>query len=68
MTSLDASGFSITLLKATSEILGAIDASTSAIGWPQTASNFNPYSGKQVLDDVVESDAHPAITTGPTGV
>ena len=69
MTSLDASGFSITLLKASSEMLAAVDASTSAVGWPQTASNFQPYSGRQILDSAEEqTDAHPSITSGPTSV
>lgn len=70
MTSLDASGFSITLLKATPEILAAIDAPTSAIGWPQTASNFQPYTGKQVLEGAAAAAEHggarKAISSGPT--
>jgi hypothetical protein len=42
MTSLDGPGFSITLLKATSEILEYIDAPTTAVGW--SAPSFAPSS------------------------
>jgi hypothetical protein len=36
MTSLNASGFSITLLKSDREMLDAIDAPTTAVGWPRS--------------------------------
>ncbi|KAL5322380.1 hypothetical protein ACEPPN_010353 [Leptodophora sp. 'Broadleaf-Isolate-01'] len=36
MSSLDGPGFSITLLKATSEMLKYIDAPSNAVGWPST--------------------------------
>jgi len=39
MTSLDGPGFSITLLKATADILSYIDAPTAAPGWPSAVAS-----------------------------
>ena len=49
MISLNASGFSITLLKASLELLKAINAPVSAVGWPQIYSSFQPYQGDRVI-------------------
>lgn len=69
MTSLDASGFSVTLLKATPLMLDSLDAGTSAIGWPKVATNFLPYEGKQVIDGAVaQSGSHKPVSSGPTGM
>ncbi|KAM5344194.1 hypothetical protein ACJ41O_012731 [Fusarium nematophilum] len=66
MTSLDASGFSITLLKATPDILEAIDHPTSAVGWPQTGSDSPEINGSRIVNSLLET-AHRATTesSGP---
>ncbi|KAF9880468.1 dihydroxyacetone kinase [Colletotrichum karsti] len=47
MTSLNGPGFSITLLKATPEILKYVDASTDALGWAYTPRNETGSDAKQ---------------------
>ncbi|EEY21666.1 dihydroxyacetone kinase [Verticillium alfalfae VaMs.102] len=66
MTSLDASGFSVTILKATDEIIASLDSPTTAIGWPQTYSAFKPYTGERVLESASEkSSDHTSKASGP---
>lgn len=66
MTSLDASGFSITLLKATPEMLEAIDDPTTAVGWPRSFANPAAINGKQVVDSKRETSPRPSFdSTGP---
>ncbi|KZL82464.1 dihydroxyacetone kinase [Colletotrichum incanum] len=55
MTSLNGPGFSITLLKATPEILKYIDASTDAIGWSYSPRNETSGDVKQRLVESGES-------------
>lgn len=52
MTSLDGPGFSITLLKATTEMLEHIDAPTNALGWP--VPTFTPSSWSKSESRVVQ--------------
>jgi hypothetical protein len=54
MTSLDGPGFSITLLKATSEMIEYIDAPTKAIGW--SVPSFPPSIWKENVSRLVESE------------
>ena len=65
MTSLDASGFSITLLKATPDMLEAIDDPTTAVGWPRSISNPAAVNGHQFVDSVQETS--PKTTSDSTG-
>ncbi|RXG41322.1 hypothetical protein VDGE_09648 [Verticillium dahliae] len=66
MTSLDASGFSITILKATDEIIASLDSPTTAIGWPQTYSAFKPHTGERVLESAFEkSSDNTSKASGP---
>ena len=70
MTSLDATGFSITLLNPeTDHIVPALDAATSAVGWPQTSFDFNnAYSGARVISSQGETDQTAESTPqGPSG-
>ena len=57
MTSLDGPGFSITLLKATTEMIGYIDAPTDALGW--SAPTYSPSAwsddGSRVVQDFNET-------------
>lgn len=50
MTSLDALGFSITLLKATPETISYVDAPTKAVGWAPSRRLVSP-QGNVVQDD-----------------
>lgn len=61
MTSLDASGFSITLLKATPDMLEAIDDPTTAVGWPRSCANPAAINGKQVVDSKPEKSPRPPV-------
>lgn len=58
MTSLDGPGFSITLLKATSEMIEYIDTPTNSLGW--SAPSFSPEvwsdEASRVVHDFNESD------------
>lgn len=66
MTSLDASGFSITLLKATPEMLEAIDEPTSAVGWPRSVANPAAFHGKQIVNTPMETLSRSTFdNTGP---
>ncbi|KAH7155977.1 dihydroxyacetone kinase [Dactylonectria macrodidyma] len=66
MTSLDASGFSVTLLKATPEMLDAIDDVTTAVGWPRSIANPAAINGKQVVNSKQEMSPKPlSESTGP---
>ncbi|KAJ5626346.1 hypothetical protein N7510_002655 [Penicillium lagena] len=65
MTSLDALGFSITLLKATPEMLDAIDDVTTAVGWPRSIANPAAINGKQVVDS--KQDMLPTPLTDSAG-
>jgi dihydroxyacetone kinase len=58
MTSLDGPGFSITLLKATSEILTYIDTPVTALGW--SAPSFSP--------SVWKSEAHAVAPLADEGM
>jgi dihydroxyacetone kinase len=66
MTSLDASGFSITLLKATPDMLDAIDDVTTAVGWPRTFTD-QPVSGAiKTVTPKTEPAANSSVEgTGP---
>ncbi|KAJ0162110.1 Dihydroxyacetone kinase 1 [Colletotrichum tanaceti] len=55
MTSLNGPGFSITLLKATPEILKYVDAGTDAVGWAYTPRNETGGDVKQRLVEGGES-------------
>ncbi|KAL0933904.1 dihydroxyacetone kinase [Colletotrichum truncatum] len=55
MTSLNGPGFSITLLKATPEILKYIDASTDAVGWAYSPRNETGSDPKQRLVESAEA-------------
>lgn len=68
MTSLDGPGFSITLLKATPDILGHIDADTDAVGWPRA--NSSVISGVGAIADLPDSgvDNHGAHQGAGSGV
>ncbi len=57
MTSLDGPGFSITLLKATSEMLEYINAPTKAIGW--STPSFTPEIWEKKASRVFESENSP---------
>lgn len=53
MTSLDGKGFSITLLKASSEMLDALDAPATSPGWsitPRLSDNRTQGRGKTPVD------------------
>ena len=66
MTSLDAAGFSITLLKATPDMVAALDKPTTAVGWPQAAGNYQKYHGAQVIETSHEPTSEaPPKATGP---
>jgi triose/dihydroxyacetone kinase / FAD-AMP lyase (cyclizing) len=49
MTSLNAAGFSLTLLNATSEMVAHIDGPTTAIGWPTSYVSIQPRTGVRVI-------------------
>jgi dihydroxyacetone kinase len=49
MTSLNAPGFSITLLNATSQMLKYLEAPASAIGWSQNTSGAKRPKGQQAV-------------------
>lgn len=68
MTSLDASGFSITLLGIKDDALSALDATTSAIGWGQSFSSFQAYNGKRLEESQESSTNETMSTTGPQGL
>ncbi|KAF4459486.1 dihydroxyacetone kinase [Fusarium albosuccineum] len=66
MTSLDASGFSITLLKATPDTIAAIDDQTTAVGWPQSIASSPESSSKRIVDTPTKATPKPAIeSSGP---
>jgi hypothetical protein len=67
MTSLDASGFSITLLRLENAALGPLDATTTAVGWGQAFSNFVEFGGSRV-EESRETEANGVEPSGgPTG-
>lgn len=53
MTSLDGPGFSITLLKASTELLEYIDAPTNAVGW--SATSYPPSSWESETERIIEA-------------
>ncbi|KAJ0352394.1 hypothetical protein COL154_006606 [Colletotrichum chrysophilum] len=55
MTSLNGPGFSITLLKATPDILKYIDASTDAIGWAYSPRNETASDPKQRISESADA-------------
>ncbi|KAI6778149.1 uncharacterized protein J7T54_007195 [Emericellopsis cladophorae] len=66
MTSLDACGFSVTILKATDEMIASLDSPTTAIGWLQTYSAFKPYTGKRVVTTTTAKSSDTNLKTpGP---
>ncbi|KAK6211644.1 dihydroxyacetone kinase [Colletotrichum tabaci] len=67
MTSLNGPGFSITLLKATPEILKYVDAGTDAVGWAYTPRNETGGDVKQRLVESGES-SHGQQDGGESGV
>lgn len=60
MTSLDASGFSITLLNANLDLLEAIDYPTSAVGWPRSISV--PQISNAHIKNAEEKTSHSSLT------
>lgn len=69
VTSLDMSGFSLTLLRLTDEFLGALDAPTTASAWPRTARPDRPVAipvHGHLLETV--SFCRPACITNPQGL
>lgn len=67
MTSLDASGFSITLLRVNPDVLLALDAATSAAGWCQAFSNFQVYNGARVEESQESATKATLSNAGPKG-
>lgn len=67
MTSLDASGFSITLLKIDPDVLPALDAATSAVGWGQSFCNFQKYEGTRVEESKTNAASGTVPSSGPKG-
>ncbi|OLN97927.1 Dihydroxyacetone kinase 1-like protein 1 [Colletotrichum chlorophyti] len=67
MTSLNGPGFSITLLKTTSDILKYIDASTDAVGWAYSPHNETSGDPKQRLVESAES-GHASDSSNKSGV
>ncbi|KAM6507060.1 hypothetical protein FALCPG4_018450 [Fusarium falciforme] len=65
MTSLDASGFSITLLKATPEMLDAIDDATTAVGWPRSIATPRAIVGNRVIKSKREASEPSFSNAGP---
>lgn len=68
MTSLDASGFSITLLKASPDSLLALDAATSAVGWGQSFSNFQAFTGNRIEESRNGVSNGTVPSSGPKGL
>lgn len=67
MTSLDASGFSITLLKVSPDALAALDTATSAVGWGQAFANFQKYDGTRVEESQPKETNGTVPSSGPKG-
>lgn len=67
MTSLNGPGFSITLLKATPEILKFVDASTDAVGWAYSPHDETSGDVKQRLVESGDS-GHASDNAGNSGV
>lgn len=65
MTSLDASGFSITLLNSTPDFLDAIDDQTSAVGWPRSIFTPTLSNGHAVDTQATKSTSSLSDSTGP---
>jgi dihydroxyacetone kinase len=67
MTSLDGPGFSITLLKATSEMLSYIDAPTMAAGWSTPSfsqSTWETKSSRVVYSSEEHGNAKAMVDSG----